>query len=191
MIRSTEQLVDEHRTIKPVLKIIDKICERLESGEDVDPRHLEQIVEFIRIFADKTHHGKEEDLLFQAMEEASIPNKGKSDEENVFYALLLEHYVGRDYVKEMSDAIAKYGSGDRGALHRFIDNARDYAELLTQHIEKEDDIVYLIADTELSEEKKRGLLEEFKRVENERLGIRRYEEFQKLAEHLEQVYLQQ
>jgi len=191
MIRSTEQLVGEHVTIKLVLKIMDKICERLESGEDIDPKHLEQIVEFVRLFADRVHHGKEEDLLFQAMEEASIPNKGRPDEENVFYGLLLEHYVGRDYVKEMSDAISKYESGDRGSLHKFIDNARDYAELLTQHIEKEDDIVYLIADTNLSEAKKRELLEGFKRVENERLGTGRYEEFQKLAEHLKRVYLKQ
>jgi len=189
MLRSTEQLVDEHKTIKLVLKILQRICDKLESGDEVDPQHLEEIVEFIRIFADRCHHGKEEDLLFKAMEETSIPNKGRPDEENLFYALLLEHYIGRDYVKDLGDAILKYKAGDRSSIYKIIENARDYAELLTQHIEKEDDIAYLIADENLSEEKKKELLDGFERVETERIGIGRHDEFHKLVDRLEKTYL--
>lgn len=190
MIRSTEQLVNEHKTIKVVLKIMKRVCDKLESGDNVDPEHLERIVEFIRIFADRCHHGKEEDLLFQAMEETGIPNKGRPDEENVFYALLLEHYIGRDYVKDLGDAIAKYKAGDRSSTYKIIENARDYVELLTQHIEKEDDIAYLIADKTLPEEKKKELLEGFERVEIERIGVGRHEEFHKLVDRLEKTYLE-
>jgi len=63
----TEQLKEEHEAIKLMLRILDKVCDKLESGEEVNPEHLDQILEFIKVFADKCHHGKEEDLLFQQL----------------------------------------------------------------------------------------------------------------------------
>ena len=189
MIACTKQLVDEHNIIKVALSISEIICYKVESKEDVNSEHLEQLVDFIRTFADRCHHGKEEDLLFQAMEEANIPSQGRPDEENVFYALLLEHSLGRDYVRSLADGIAKYKSGDRGASHEIIDNARDYVELLRQHIEKEDDIAYVIADTYLSEEKKKELLIEFDRFENEKIGIGVHEKYHKLIDKLRRYYV--
>jgi hemerythrin-like domain-containing protein len=190
MIVSTEQLVEEHKVIKDALRILEKICDKLESREKVDPEHIEQLIDFIRTFADKCHHGKEEDLLFQAMEDARIPSKGRPDEENVFYALLVEHFLGRDYVKGMADGITKYKAGDKRASYRIIENARDYVELLRQHIEKEDDIVYLIADSNLSEEKKKELLKKFDEVEKEKIGIGVHEKYHALIENYKQIYLE-
>ena len=190
MISSTEQLVDEHKVIKDALKILEKICDKLESGETVDIEHAEQLIDFIRIFADKCHHGKEEDLLFQAVEEASIPTKGTPDEENIFYALWLEHFLGRDYVKGMADGIAKYKAGDKAASYKIVENGRDYVELLRQHIEKEDDKAYLIADSNLSEDKKKELLIKFDEVEKEKIGIGVHEKYHELIENYKKIYLQ-
>ena len=76
-----------------MLKILDKVCARLESKEKVDPEHLEPIVEFFRVFADKCHHGKEEDLLFPEMEKAGVPK-----EMGPIGVMLAEHQQGRgDY----------------------------------------------------------------------------------------------
>ena len=182
-MKPTEQLKEEHRAIKLMLRIAEKVCEKLESGEQVDPEHLERIVEFIRVFADKCHHGKEEDLLFTAMEEAGIPKKG-----GPIGVMLTEHDIGRGYVKGMSEAIAKYKAGDRKASSEIVRNARSYIALLNQHIDKEDNILYPMADMHLSEGKQEELLEEFEKVERERIGAGKHEEFHKLLDHLEAVY---
>lgn len=183
-MRPTEQLKEEHQAIKLALQILDGICRKLESDEEVDPKHLEQMLEFIRIFADRCHHGKEEDKLFPAMEEAGVPRSG-----GPIGVMLLEHDLGRNYVRAMEQAIVRYKASDRGAGSEIVENARNYIALLTQHIEKEDNILYPIADQRLSKEKEEELLEEFEIVEQERVGIGKHEEFHKLLEALKRIYL--
>jgi hypothetical protein len=75
-MKATEQLRNEHEGIKLMMHILWKLSGKLEAGEEVDPEHLEKIIEFFRIFADKCHHGKEEDLLFPVLEAAGIPREG-------------------------------------------------------------------------------------------------------------------
>lgn len=74
--KPTEYLTEEHEAIKKMLKIVDKVSLKLESGEEVSPDHLEKIVYFIRGFADKCHYAKEEDLLFPAMIDSGVPEEG-------------------------------------------------------------------------------------------------------------------
>jgi len=184
-MKPTEQLKEEHKAIKLMLRIAEKVNEKLEAGEEVNPEHLEQIVEFIRVFADKCHHGKEEDLLFVAMEEAGIPKEG-----GPIGVMLAEHDMGRSYVRGLSQAVARYKAGDRGVSPAIIENARNYVALLSQHIDKEDNILYPMADMHLSEAQQEELLEGFEKVEREKIGPGRHEEFHKLLDHLQEVYLE-
>jgi hemerythrin-like domain-containing protein len=184
-MKPTEQLKEEHQAIKLMLRISEKVCGKLESGEEVNPEHLEQMIEFIKVFADKCHHGKEEDLLFTAMEEAGITREG-----GPIGVMLAEHDMGRGYVKGMSEAVAKYKAGDHKASFAIVENARNYITLLTQHIDKEDNILYPMADMHLSEDQQKALLEGFERVERERIGAGKHEEFHKLLDHLQEVYLE-
>jgi len=183
-MKPTEQLKEEHKAIKLMLEILNKVCERLESGKAVNPEHLEKIVEFIRVFADRCHHGKEEDLLFPAMEEAGIPRQG-----GPIGVMLLEHNMGRDYVKRLSDAVNKYKTGDRTISDKIVENARNYIALLTPHINKEDNILYLMADMRVPKEKQDELLAEFEKVETERMGPGKHEEFHRLLHNLKEIYL--
>jgi hemerythrin-like domain-containing protein len=183
-MRPTEQLKEEHKAIKLMLQILEKVCEKLESNEKVNPEHLEKIVEFIKVFADKCHHGKEEDLLFPAMEEAGIPKEG-----GPIGVMLVEHNLGRDYVKGMTQAVAKYKTGDGTVSPKIVENARNYIKLLIPHINKEDNILYLMADMRLSKDKQQELLEEFEKVEHEIIGAGKHEEFHQLLHDLKQVYL--
>jgi hemerythrin-like domain-containing protein len=73
IVKPTEELKKEHEAIKLMIRIMGSVSDRLESGKKVDPKHLDSILEFIKVFADKCHHAKEEDLLFPAMEKAGIP----------------------------------------------------------------------------------------------------------------------
>lgn len=180
----TEQLKEEHETIKLMLMILEKVCEKLGSKEKINPEHLEKIVEFIKVFADKCHHGKEEDLLFPAMEEAGIPKEG-----GPIGVMLVEHNMGRNYVKGMSEAVALYKTGDRTVSSKIVENARNYIKLLTPHINKEDNILYLMADMRLSKDKQEELLEKFEKVESELIGAGKHEEFHQLLNNLKQLYL--
>ena len=180
----TEQLKEEHQGIQLMLRILDKVCQRLESGERVDTGHLEKILEFIRVFADKCHHGKEEDLLFPEMGKAGIPK-----EQGPIGVMLLEHGKGRDYVRGMNDAIEEYKKNGVNASSRFVENARHYVALLTQHIDKENNILFPLGERVLSEDQKEKLLEAFEKLEHERIGEGRHEEFHKLLGHLRDVYL--
>ena len=94
-----EQLREEHQGITLMLKILEKVCAKMEAQGKVNPDHLERIVEFFRIFADKCHHGKEEDLLFPEMEKAGIPR-----EKGPIGVMLAEHSQGRGFVQGMAEA---------------------------------------------------------------------------------------
>jgi hemerythrin-like domain-containing protein len=150
----------------------------------VEQEDLDQILEFIKTFADTCHHGKEEDILFVAMESAGIPR-----DSGPIGVMLKEHETGRSYVRNMSEAAGKYQAG--GSVHRsqFVENAKKYTDLLTQHIDKEDNILYPMADMQLSEEMQRELIIQFNKLEQEKIGAGKHEELHELLHHLEETYL--
>lgn len=181
----TEQLKREHEGINLMLMILEKVCAKLESKKELNLEDFEQILEFIKVFIDKCHHGKEEDLLFPAMEEAGVPK-----EEGPIGVMLMEHDTGRSYVKDISEAFAKHKTGDSKASSKIIENARNYIELLNRHIDKENNILFPMADALLSAEKQEELLGGFERLEIKRIGAGRHEGFHKLLHHLKEVYLE-
>jgi len=183
-MKPTEQLKEEHAGIKVMLDILGKVCDRLETGEPADPDHLDRILEFLKIFVDKCHHAKEEDLLFPEMERVGIPREG-----GPIGVMLSEHRLGRENVRGMGEAAERYKGGDRAASALFVRNARGYIELLRQHIDKEDNILYPMADARIPEKRQRELLGEFEKVEEERVGHGKHEEFHRTMDRLKAVYL--
>jgi len=183
-MRATDQLKEEHQGIKLMLSILSNVCDRLDAGEDINPLHLEKIVEFIQVFADKCHHAKEEDLLFVAMKEVGFPlNSGPIG------VMLAEHDQGRGYVRGLKAAVEQYKAGDKRVISSITSNARNYVALLSQHIDKEDNILYMMADAHLSDQTQERLLADFEKVEIERIGAGKHEEFHHLLHELEQFYL--
>ena len=144
-MRPTEQLVQEHSDILIMLEIAREIVRRLEAGEPVDPDDLEKAIDFIRNYADKYHHAKEEDLLFPAMEESGVPSEG-----GPIGAMLAEHDEGRGYVRTAAGAIDAYRSGDQEAGKIVAANLRNYAGLLESHIAKENQVLYPIANAHIA-----------------------------------------
>lgn len=183
-MKATEQLKNEHSAIKLMISILEAICQKQEEEGVLNLEHLEGIVEFIKVFSDKCHHGKEEGLFFPAIEEAGIPKEG-----GPVGVMLMEHDLGRNCVKDLSKSLGEYKAGGKGAVAKIIENARNYSGLLLQHIEKEDNILYPIADNCISEEKQNKLLQDFEKVEREVVGEGRHEEFHKFLEDLGKIYL--
>ncbi len=183
-MKATSDLKDEHGGIKVMLGILGKVCDRLESGKSVDPQHLDQILEFLTVFVDKCHHAKEEDYLFPALEKAGIPR-----ERGPIGMMLLEHEEGRRRIREMSAAAQRYVRGESDAAGGFVVAARAYADLLLGHIDKEDNVLYPMADSRFSKDKDRELTKAFERVEEERIGHGKHEEFHALMDRLKIEYM--
>lgn len=183
-MKVTEQLKAEHNGIKLMLNILDKMCTKLESADMINPKHLDEVLEFIRIFIDKCHHTKEEELLFPALERAGIPK-----EKGPIGVMLLEHSKGREYIKALGEAIDEYKRGSETAALKIIENAKGYIRILLAHIDKEDNVLYPMADARLSEKIQNEMADEFERIELERIGAGKHEEFHKTLIDLKKVYL--
>ncbi len=179
-----EQLKAEHEGIKLMLSILEKICDKLDSGQKVESEHLSRVLEFLRVFADKCHHGKEEDLLFPALEQAGISREG-----GPIGVMLMEHTEGRGYIKGLAQAIDKYNAGDENASVEIVENGRNYVDLLRQHIYKENNVLFMMAQQVLSEDTQKELAEAFEKMEVEKIGTGKHEEFHKLMHRLEEIYL--
>lgn len=116
-MKPTDELKDEHKVILRMLKILEKAAQNLEEGKEVKPEGFKKAVDFIRNFADRCHHGKEEDTLFPMMEKYGIPREG-----GPLGVMLYEHTLGRNYVKGMAEALEKYEKGDRSSIKKLVEN---------------------------------------------------------------------
>ncbi len=164
-MKPTDVLKNEHVEIKKMLSVLNKIVDKAALEQDVSIEDLVDILDFIRIFADRCHHGKEENILFPALENAGIPrNSGPIG------VMLLEHEEGRRYVKAMNRAVEEYRSGSQNALEEFIENARNYISLLEQHIWKEDTILFNLADQHIPIEDQVEIAEKFRKFEEKEIG---------------------
>lgn len=141
-------MVDEHKNIKRMLLVIRKACLGIMNREEINYSDFEDMIDFVRNYADKTHHGKEEKILFNRM----IDEIGGTAEKLVKFGMLVEHDLGRLYMTELEAALEKVKAGDKDARVDVIANAVSYTHLLNRHIDKEDKVVYAFAKRELSEE---------------------------------------
>jgi len=182
-MKATRDLKEEHGGIKVMLEILGNVCDRLDVGQSVDPKHLEEILEFLKVFVDKCHHAKEEDHLFPAMERVGVPKEG-----GPIGAMLHDHRAGRDLIRAMGEAVPGVNRGDGPAVGRFVRNARGYRELLLTHIDKEDNVLYPMAEDRLPAEADGALAAAFEAVEEERVGHGKHEEFHRMMDRLKAIY---
>lgn len=145
---SISLMVEEHKNIKRMLKVIRRYCFRILKGQEVDYKDFYKIIDFIRNYADSHHHGKEEKMLFNRMAD----ELGPAAEKLVTHGMLVEHDLGRLYTKQLEEAISKVLDGDEEAKLDVIGNAIGYGDLLNRHIDKEDRIVYEFARKNLAED---------------------------------------
>ena len=184
-MKATQQLKDEHQGVLLMLDILEEISQRLKKGQQVDLTHLNQILEFLQVFVDKCHHSKEEELLFPALEESGIPK-----EDGPIGMMLVEHDMGRGDIKGLREAILKYENGEGKAAGEIAKNTQKYIVLLREHIDKEDNILYMMADMHLDEVIQKRLAKEFEKVEMEKIGAGKHQQFHKLLDNLKEIYLQ-
>ncbi|MGE5626653.1 MAG: hemerythrin domain-containing protein [Solirubrobacterales bacterium] len=177
-------MIEEHKNIKRMLQVVRKACFGIMQGKEIDYADFENIIDFIRSYADKNHHGKEEKILFNKM----VDEIGGAAEKLVKFGMLVEHDFGRLYIKELEEALAKVKAGDNEAKLDVIANAISYTHLLTRHIDKEDNVVYTFAKRELSQEILDGVNTECEVFEEEMKSAGVQNKYIKMLEVLEKKY---
>ncbi len=154
MASITKTLSEEHKHILVVAQALQKECSALENGKPVDSAFFEKVIDFIRNYADKFHHAKEEEILFKELcKETTEMHCNPTSQ------MLYEHDLGRTFVKEMEAGL----KGDN--KNKVIENGHQYSQLIQEHIFKEDNILYPMADDALSPKAHKELKEKAKAAE--------------------------
>jgi len=179
MITATQNLENDHVQI---LRLIE-VMERITQSDSPSVEHMETIVKVIREFADGLHHTKEEQLLFPLMVQ-----KGFSNETGPVAVMLHDHEEGRNFVKGMAEKISLYKQGETTALKAIYSNMLDYADLLKNHIGKENKVLFRMADNAFTPAEQESLLLDFAKVENKRESGQSKEDYVLLIDNLAGIY---
>jgi hemerythrin-like domain-containing protein len=144
-------LMIEHRLIEKMLRIISAEITEIEKGKAIDPLFIDAAVDFIRVYADKTHHGKEEDILFKQLAEKKLAE----EDARQMRELVEEHGEARRKVRELVEAKERLVAGDTGASSAILASMRWLVDFYPVHIAREDREFFprtekYFSDTELS-----------------------------------------
>lgn len=179
-MKATEVLMEEHRIIERVLVSLERAAGELNEGRAVRPEFFTDAADFVKGFADGCHHRKEEGVLFEALVAAGLPR-----EVGPVGTMLSEHEQGRVFTRGMRAAAERMAAGDYLARGELVRNALGYVGLLRQHIQKEDGILFPMADQMIPAPRQDAVWEGFEHVEHEETGEGVHEKYLALAEKLE------
>ncbi len=179
MSKAIDDLKHEHEAILSSLQVLDQFCTDVSNGSTPEQIDLHSFVRFLKEFADTCHHGKEEKMLFPALVEA-----GLSEHAGLIKVMLAEHLQGRDYVREMDLAIS---AGPDYLTFAYA--ARNYSSLLKNHIQKENDVLFPMAEKTLDRARLKRMSKSFEEHEERVIGLVRHEEWHQLLKELRIKYL--
>jgi hemerythrin-like domain-containing protein len=178
-MRTTEILMEEHRVIERVLACLEKMADDAAATRRIDVASATDAILFLRTFADACHHAKEEQRLFPAMERCGLPGDAGPTA-----VMRQEHEMGRNHVRAMDSAVTASTKGTAGAVDRFVAESRAFVDLLREHIAKEDQILFPMADKILPASVQDDLLAGFEHAEKHEMGEGTHEKFLALADRL-------
>jgi hemerythrin-like domain-containing protein len=150
-------LMIEHRLIERMIAVIKQTLKQIEATNKVDPLFIDTAVDFIHVYADRTHHGKEEDILFRDLIKKNISD----DDKYLMNELIEDHILGRKITRELIEANNRYRQGDNSALSIIVSKLTTLADFYPKHIQKEDKVFFPAFRAYLSEEEDQAMLREF------------------------------
>jgi len=174
-----EVLMNEHRVIERSLNTLIAYARAVANGADLPRADLAGLVSFLREYADAYHHGKEEDILFRAMADNGMPeNSGP------LAVMLSEHAEGRRLTAVLAELAAGEGAWDQDERRRLLFAATGYARLLSEHIQKEDRVLYPMARQMLPEDVWQGIESAFTAFTSAPQRVERADRLQGIVQEL-------
>lgn len=157
LVKPIGPLMWEHRLIEKMLVAMMRHIDEIEKTKKVNPLIIDTAVDFIRTYADRTHHGKEEEILFRDLAKKDLTPELKI----IMQELLDEHVWGRKTTAAIVAAKEKYLQGDQEQLSVIIDQARQLGSFYPRHIEKEDKHFFYPCQEYFDKEEQTKMLAEF------------------------------
>jgi len=170
-------LMIEHRLIERMLMVIKTALSKIEFKHEIDPVFVDIAVDFIRVYADRTHHGKEEDILMRELRKKPLTPK----DQVIMDDLIKEHILVRQTTALISNANDRYRGGDDIALIVIANNLKTLIEFFPRHIEKEDRNFYPASRAYFTDEEDQAMLAEFGELDRKMV----YEKYKAVVEKLE------
>ncbi len=170
-------LMIEHRLIEKMISLIKKNLEKVESTGEIDPVFVDTVVDFIGMYADRTHHGKEEDIMFRELEKRTLSEK----DQRIMNELIDEHVFGRQTTRDLIEANNRYKNNDESALVDIVDQLKTLVDFYPKHIEKEDKVFFPASRSYLTEEEDQAMLSEFREFDKNMI----HEKYRSVVERLE------
>ncbi len=182
---SIQLMVEEHTYIVRMLHVLRAASQRILDGEEIIYDDFDEMIDFLKNYADKHHHGKEEKFLFLEM----VEHLGKLGHSLINAGMLVEHDWGRLFISELTSALGKVKAGDQAARLDVIANAVGYTNHLQRHIKKEDELVYSFAEKNLAKEILNKVNEQTAvfEIEAEKAGVQKH--YLDVLVRLEKIYI--
>lgn len=182
-MKATQELSTEHRSVLVALEILDKVTAAITEKKERAAEDLEQLLDFFKGFVDECHHGKEEDVLFPELERRGVKRDG-----GPIGVMLAEHEVGREHVRAIADGLQRLRRGDDEAAAAISEHAQAFHDVLCEHIRKENDVLFPMADSLVPDDVDATIVEEFDVIERERVGEGKHEAYHAMLHDLKGRY---
>jgi hemerythrin-like domain-containing protein len=176
----TQLLMDEHELVLVVVDAMEREVTSIQRTGEVHADRVAQMVDFTRNFTDGCHHNKEEKVLFPLLERREKAAGGPVS------VMLSEHEAGRQAIRAIDEALPRAAS-DPAARDAVAENLATYAHLLRLHINKENSVLFPLADRVLDAGDKEQLAAEFERIEVEETGAGVHERYHAMAHGLKEA----
>ena len=170
----------EHRLIEKMIAVIEKSIPQIQETKRIDPAFIDAVIDFIRVYADRLHHGKEEDILFRDCE-----NRSLSDEDRrLMQELRDEHTTSRNNLAALDKAKQRYVEGHNHlVISEIVVRMQNLVHLYPAHIEKEDKVFFPHSEQYFTEEEQQAMLREFQDFDRTMI----HEKYRSVVEDLEKL----
>lgn len=182
---SVELMVAEHENILKLIAVMRKACCGILEGQAVDDGDFRKMISFARNYADKHHHGKEEQILFAEMSQ----KLGRIGENLIQHGMLVEHDLGRLFISELEAALNRHRD-DPQTVHKLdiLTGAGGYAGLLQRHIDKENQVIYTYAQKNLPQDILQSVDERVRQFETDAAANRTQDTYLQTLRELAEKY---
>jgi hemerythrin-like domain-containing protein len=149
-------LMIEHRLIERMIRTIKDLLETIQAEKKEEAAQVERIIHFIRAYADRCHHGKEEEILFRELGRKNISPEHK----RMMEELIEEHTLARQITRSLMESNKRYQNGDATALSEVAAGLRSLVDFYPRHIEKEDRHFFIPVMSYFSPEEREAMIRE-------------------------------
>jgi hemerythrin-like domain-containing protein len=181
MMQPKGPLMIEHRLIMRMIALMGKEVIKIEKSNAINQQFITATIDFIQTYADRTHHGKEEEILFKNLANRNI----SIDDNRIMKELIQDHMFGREITADLIKSADDYQKGDNAVLPLIVRSLKTFVDFYPKHIEKEDKTFFPSVMTYLSDSEKQTMLEEFWEFDKKMI----HERYKSILDNLETLVI--